>query len=55
MQKYLIPLSSDTLSRGIALGGTAKCHDYFSFLVIVGTCCVVGVVGLLAAAVFWYK
>jgi len=25
------------------------------FLVIVGTCCVVGVVGLVAAAIFWYK
>jgi len=25
------------------------------FIVIVGTCCVVGVVGLVAAAVFWYK
>jgi hypothetical protein len=25
------------------------------FIVIVGTCCVVGVVGLVAAAMFWYK
>jgi len=25
------------------------------FIVIVGTCCVVGVVGLVAAAIFWYK
>lgn len=25
------------------------------FLMIVGTCCVVGVVGLVAAAIFWYK
>lgn len=25
------------------------------FLVVVGTCCAVGLVGLLAAAVFWYK
>jgi hypothetical protein len=25
------------------------------FVVIVGTCCVVGVVGLVAAAIFWYK
>lgn len=25
------------------------------FLVIVGTCCAVGVVGLVAAAIFWYK
>jgi hypothetical protein len=25
------------------------------FLVVVGTCCAVGVVGLIAAAIFWYK
>jgi hypothetical protein len=25
------------------------------FIVVVGTCCVVGVVGLVAAAIFWYK
>jgi hypothetical protein len=25
------------------------------FIVIVGTCCVVGVMGLVAAAIFWYK
>jgi len=25
------------------------------FIVIVGTCCVIGVVGLVAAAIFWYK
>ncbi|CAF0982854.1 unnamed protein product [Rotaria sordida] len=25
------------------------------FIVIVGTCCVVGLVGLVAAAIFWYK
>jgi len=25
------------------------------FLIIVGTCCAVGVVGLVAAAIFWYK
>lgn len=29
--------------------------DFVFVLVIVGACCAVGAVGLVAAAVFWYK
>jgi len=35
--------------------GRKKRRNDTLFIVIVGTCCVVGVVGLVAAAIFWYK
>jgi len=35
--------------------GRKKRRNDTLFIVIVGTCCVVGVVGLVAAAMFWYK
>jgi len=42
-------------NEALPFTGKRKQRNETLFIVIVGTCCAVGVVGLLGAAVFWYK